>query len=113
AQCLAVGKDIPVPREQVYRDWLATKVNKTGVTGAVLERVRIAAISRERLVRRTHGNERKARRLERPDVRFEGDLAIVDGERFHNWLGHGIGRHRAFGFGALILVPPGTAHSGV
>ena len=110
AECFAVGNDMPVSRERVYRDWIAAKINQTA-TGVALERVRVAAISRERLVRRTQGSERKARRLERPDVRFEGDLAVVDGERFHKWLGHGIGRHRAFGFGALILVPPGTAHS--
>jgi CRISPR system Cascade subunit CasE len=109
-QCFAVGKDVPVSREQVYRDWIAAKVNQTGATGAILERVRIAAISRERLVRRTQGSERKTRRLERPDVRFEGELAVVDSERFQKWLAHGVGRHRAFGFGALILVPPGTAY---
>lgn len=111
ARCFVAGKDVPVSREQVYRDWIATKVNQPRTTGVTLDRVRVAAISRERLVRRTQGNERKARRLERPDVRFEGELVVVDGGRFHEWLAHGVGRHRAFGFGALILVPPGTAHA--
>jgi CRISPR system Cascade subunit CasE len=66
-------------------------------------------MSRERLLRRTHGNHRTTKRLERPDVRFEGDLTVRDAERFHEWLAHGIGRHRAFGFGALMLAPAAAA----
>ncbi|TMQ70500.1 MAG: type I-E CRISPR-associated protein Cas6/Cse3/CasE [Candidatus Eisenbacteria bacterium] len=111
ARCFAVGKDVAVAREKVYRDWIAAKVNQPDATGVTLDRVRVAAILRERLVRRTQGRGRKASRLERPDVRFEGDLVVVDGERLHEWLAHGVGRHRAFGFGALILVPPGTTHA--
>lgn len=111
ARCFAVGKDVAVSRETVYRDWIAGQVNQPNTTGVTLDHVRVAAMSRERLVRRTQGNERKARRLERPDVRFEGDVLVVDGGRFHEWLAHGVGRHRAFGFGALILVPPGTTHA--
>jgi CRISPR system Cascade subunit CasE len=111
AQCFAAGKDVAVSREQVYREWIAARVNRPITTGATLDGVRVAAISRERLVRRTQGNERKAMRLERPDVRFEGEVVVVDGGRFHEWLAHGVGRHRAFGFGALMLVPPGTVHA--
>lgn len=112
ARCFAAGKDVAMSREEVYGDWVAARINAVQRTGVRLERVRVAAVSRERLVRRTQGRERVARRLERPDVRFEGDLIVADGERFHKWLGRGVGRHRAFGFGALILVPPGTVHSG-
>lgn len=111
ARCFAAGQNVAVSRERAYRDWIAAKVNQPGTTGVTVDRVRVAAISRGRLVRRTQGAERKATRLERPDVRFEGDLVVVDDERFHEWLAHGVGRHRAFGFGALILVPPGTSHA--
>ncbi len=111
ARCFALGTEAVVAREDVYRDWLIAKLNQPDVTGVTLETVRVAAISRERLVRRTQGDKRQANRLERPDVRFEGDLVVVDGGRLNTWLAHGVGRHRAFGFGALILVPPGTAHA--
>jgi CRISPR system Cascade subunit CasE len=110
ARCLEVGPDVAVAREQVYRSWLEKRFADPESTGAAVERIRVAAISRERLVRRTHGEKREARRLERPDVRFEGDLVVVDGERFRRFLGHGVGRHRAFGFGALMVVPPGTSY---
>jgi CRISPR system Cascade subunit CasE len=111
ARCFAAGKDIDVSREQVYRDWITARINQENTTGVILERVRVAGISRERLTRRTQGSERRASRLERPDVRFEGELVVVNGARFQGWLTHGVGRHRAFGFGALMLVPPGTTHA--
>lgn len=111
ARCFAAGKEVAVSREQVYREWIASKINQPEVTGAALAWVRVAAMSRERLVRRTQGSERRAKRLERPDVRFEGEIVVVDGDRFYSWLARGIGRHRAFGFGALILVPPANGSS--
>jgi CRISPR system Cascade subunit CasE len=110
ARCFAIGKDVEVSREQVYRDWLTARVHQMS-TGAALERVRVTGFSREQLIRRTQGSERRARRLERPDVRFEGDMVVVDGERFREWVAHGVGRHRAFGFGAIILVPLRTTHA--
>lgn len=111
ARCFAAGEQTEVSREEVYRDWLTRKLGQQARTGVTVERVRVAGMSRERLVRRTQGEERTASRLERPDVRLEGDLIVADGERFLACLAHGVGRHRAFGFGALILVPPGTSYS--
>lgn len=111
ARCFALGREAVVAREDVYRDWLTAKLDQPAITGVTLESARVAAISRERLVRRTQGDKRQANRLERPDVRFEGNMIVVDGGRLNTWLAHGVGRHRAFGFGALILVPAGTAHA--
>jgi CRISPR system Cascade subunit CasE len=111
ARCFSAGKQTHVSREEVYRDWLTRRLGHQPTTGVRVERIRIAGMSRERLLRRGHGEQRTASRLERPDVRFEGDLVVDDGDRFLACLAHGVGRHRAFGFGALILVPPGTSHS--
>jgi CRISPR system Cascade subunit CasE len=108
ARCLSVGREVTVSREEVYREWLVARVNRAEETGASLEWVRVAAMSRERFIRRTHGSDRRAARLERPDVRFEGQLVVVDSERLQRWLARGVGRHRAFGFGAVMLVPPRT-----
>lgn len=99
-------------REEVYCQWLTERFNRRETTGVEVVAVRIAGFARERLVRRSQGAERQARTLDRPDVRFEGDLVIHDGHQFNRWLAHGVGRHRAFGFGALMLVPPGTTYSG-
>lgn len=110
SRCFAVGGDVAVSREAVYREWFAARLEDTAATGARLARVTVAGITRTRIVRRTQGAARQARVLERPDVHLEGDLLIEDGEAFLRFLAHGIGRHRAFGFGALIVVPPGTTH---
>jgi len=108
ARCFSLDANVAVSREAVYREWLTSRLgNET--TGARVQEVRIAAMSRERVVRRTQGDDRTPRRLERPDVRFEGTLVVTDTERFLDCLAHGVGRHRAFGFGALMLVPPGTS----
>lgn len=104
ARCFAAG-DEPVSRDVVYRDWLAAQINRD-ITGVTLKGARVVALSRRRLFRRTQGTERRGGRLERPDVRFEGELVVADGDRFNAWLAHGVGRHRAFGFGAVILAPP-------
>lgn len=100
-----------IAREEVYRAWFRERFDDEEKTGASLESVRIAGMTRTRVVRRTQGQERSAKVLERPDVHLEGDLLIRDGNVFLHFLARGIGRHRAFGFGALLVVPPGTSHS--
>lgn len=106
ARCFSVGGDVAVSREQVYVDWLTTRLDRPETTGVRVRRVGVAGMKRDRFVRRTQAAPRDTRRLERPDVEFVGELLVVDGGRFAGWLAHGVGRHRAFGFGAVILVPP-------
>jgi CRISPR system Cascade subunit CasE len=108
ARCFTAGPRTPVSREDVYREWLTRTMSRPSVTGVSVVRAGVAAMSRGRLVRRTHERARETHRLERPDVRFEGEMVVEDGERLLGYLGHGVGRHRAFGFGALMLTPPGT-----
>lgn len=111
AHCFKVGPDVVADREAVYRDWLTTRFGKPGDSGAAVESVRVAGMSRERLLRRMQDRTRTPKRLERTDVRFEGTLVVSDGERLLGLLRRGVGRHRAFGFGALMIVPPGQPYS--
>jgi CRISPR system Cascade subunit CasE len=108
ARCFAVEKGVPLSREGVYREWLERALSRPG-TGVVPRRVGVAAMSRTRLLRRTHGTSRASRQVERPDVTFEGEVVVEDGDLLLRYLAHGVGRHRAFGFGALMLTPAGTA----
>jgi CRISPR system Cascade subunit CasE len=108
ARCFAVDQGAPVSREEVYRQWLTRAVSRPTATGVRVTRVDIAGMSRGRLLRRTQEGGRRTRRVERPDVRFEGELVVEDGDLFLAYLAHGVGRHRAFGFGALMLTPPGA-----
>lgn len=108
ARCLGVARETPVSRDEVYCEWLRARMAHEDQAGATVERIAVTAMSRQVLVRRTQGAGRHARRLDRPDVRFAGELVVRDGRRLLEYLAHGVGRHRAFGFGALMLVPPGT-----
>jgi len=109
-------RDDPKPeREPVYRHWLADRLE---AAGARLEQARMTSFRLVPLVRRRHprpdsGEEEgrptrllaqgKRAAARRPEVVFEGTLEITDGESFARGLARGIGRHRAFGFGMLLL----------
>lgn len=92
-------------REEVYREWLGGQIQQHG--GAVLESGRMMAFQLTRLLRRTQdvGEGRIARGLTRPDVTFEGCLRVQHSDLFSQMLARGLGRHRAFGFGLLLLRP--------
>lgn len=108
-------------RAAVYRDWLAERFAAGGATlvEAALTRFRLGA-----LVRRSHASpagrtltlDGDAKRLtamgkrtaaRRPDATLEGVLEVKDSQRFAELLVRGVGRHRAFGFGMLLLRPAG------
>lgn len=96
-----------VDREAVYGDWFDELMGR--VAGVEVERRRLTAYRRVQLWRRTQkagGEGRAGRRLERPDALFHGVLRVTDGAAFGEVLRRGIGRHRAFGFGMLLLRPP-------
>lgn len=94
----------PASREEVYRSWLASELERHG--GARLLQFRLKGFQRQRLIRRDHDPARTAHAKERPDALFAGDLEVTDSARFGALLARGIGRHRAFGFGMLLLRPP-------
>lgn len=97
------GPRVPVDREQVYRDWLARELARDGAS--MLENAQLVGFQRAPLVRRTQGEQRTSHRIERPDARMEGTLTVTDPAAFRALLARGVGRHRAFGFGMLLLRP--------
>jgi len=91
-------------REVVYREWLGSALERSG--GAHLETAAIMQFHLEALLRRTQGERRTARpRLRKPDVTMQGALTVRHPEQFEALLRRGVGRHRAFGFGMLLLRP--------
>lgn len=91
----------PVDRAAVYREWLEREISRG--EGASLRSFEMAAFKRERLLRRDHGQARTAHAAERPEALLGGTLEVLDGEAFSALLARGVGRHRAFGFGMLLL----------
>ena len=87
-------------REEVYVDWLDKQFERRG--GAVLDRceTKLVSFQRTRAVRKLH-----RRYSEGPDALMRGELEITDGAKFSKLLADGIGRHRAYGYGMLLLRP--------
>lgn len=91
-------------REVVYADWLRSRLEQAGVV--TMECAGLDGYRRTRLHRRTQGAHRVARQVSFPEAWMSGVLVVRDPERFTGWLRHGVGRHRAFGFGMVVLRPP-------
>lgn len=106
--CDRLGSDAVIERPEVYRDWLIERLSDCAnlVTTADNEPcMRMTSFCRSRVGRRDL--DRKMRWIEGPDAVLEGVLEVTDPERFAALLARGVGRHRAFGFGMLLLRPAG------
>ena len=84
-------------REEVYKDWLAQRLERSG---ARLEAAKLKSFQRVRTVRRL-----RAHATEGPRAVMQGTVTIADAEAFANLLARGVGRHRAYGYGMLLLRP--------
>lgn len=84
-------------REDVYLDWLAARLAPV----ADLER----ESSRLHQFRRVRGL-RGGRRVEGPEAVIHGTLRVRDPQEFAELLFRGVGRHRSYGYGMLLLRPP-------
>jgi len=109
AAVLAKETDPSAQREASYRKWLDKELGRDGAAKLV-EAPRMVSFRRTRVLRRTQAatSGRQLKTIEGPDVLFRGLLEIADAEAFYKLLARGLGRHRAFGFGCLLLAPPGA-----
>lgn len=87
----------PGTREAIYLDWLAERLAPAAELEP--EATRLASFQRSRIIR-------GGKRLEGPDAVIHGTLRITDPTAFADCLARGIGRHRSYGFGMLLLRPP-------
>lgn len=96
------GRETP-PRAEVYRQWFMAQWGET----LRLEQVELLGMSaRSQLLRRARNGGNRLRVVERPQALFGADAVVQDGTAFAAQLARGIGRHRAFGFGMVLLAPP-------
>lgn len=93
---------MPRGREEVYVDWLSQQFQRHG--GAELETAKLVSFQRSRSVRAL-----RRRPFEGPSALLRGTLTVSESGDFAGLLGRGIGRHRAYGYGMLMLRPVGPA----
>lgn len=115
---------IPPSRDQIYLDWLVQRMRAATLSGGdfidtrgdvhepVVEFPRgalsISGFRRVKVLRRRASRDRSDKLgIERPDVIFTGELVIREPKEFNDLLKRGVGRHRAFGFGMVLLRPAG------
>ena len=84
-------------REEVYLDWLAKRLE--GAVDIERSQTVIARCERSMIIR-------NGRRIEGPDVIIQGTFSIVDPTAYAQLLARGIGRHRTYGYGMMMLRPP-------
>jgi len=91
-------------RETVYREWLGRELARNGAAEPI--DMQMTGFRLKRALRRD--GARKARAITRPDALFKGTLSIEEPEAFQSLLARGLGRHRGFGFGMLLLTAEST-----
>ena len=100
--------DAVLSREAVYAEWLKRQFE--GV--ADLHEIRMTEFSLSTVVRRAapQGEGARSKRpVQGPDAVFTGVLQVRNSAAFASLVARGIGRHRAFGFGMLLLKPAAAA----
>ncbi|MEN9490705.1 MAG: hypothetical protein RJA63_1154 [Pseudomonadota bacterium] len=100
------GPEGDLSRETVYAEWISRELARNDA--AKLEHISLDGFQLSASLRKgahTDG-KRPARRVAGPDAVFSGVLTVCDPAGFATLIERGIGRHRAFGFGMLLLRPP-------
>ena len=83
-------------REAVYRDWLAVRLGSAATLDPAT--TTLQRFERSRVARLGGAPEG-------PDATFQGELEVGDPDAFVQLLANGVGRHKAYGYGMLMLRP--------
>jgi len=106
--------DTPGDRAAAHGRWLAKELARGGA--ATLQTHRAVAFQLSPMARRNQrapgGQPQRATRVTHngllPDLTVRGQLRVDDASAFNQLLARGLGRHRSFGFGCLLLAPAGA-----
>ena len=102
----AVEGDGIAQRAVIYGDWLAKQFavdEAAKIIQAQMEGFRLIRVLRKAST--VENGKRKPLAVTGPDAVFKGKLQVGNPDAFVRLLARGVGRHRAFGFGMLLLKP--------
>lgn len=97
----------PLPdADEIYRSWLAERLARSGAQ-TTMEEMRFVWRRRAAIVRKDDKGRKAVhgRKGGGPDICVAGVLKVAEPDQFATLLARGVGRHRAFGFGMLLLRP--------
>lgn len=92
-------------RSEVYVEWLRALLLRQGgaeLVGATVTHYQLLGVTRKSK-KAAMDDARSSRLVSGPDVILAGQLRVADPQAFAQLLACGVGRHRAFGFGLLLL----------
>jgi CRISPR system Cascade subunit CasE len=95
-------------RARIYGEWLAKQFAVDGATQIIqaqMEEFRLTRVLRKESKSAGENGKRKSHAVTGPDAVFNGQLQVCNPDAFARLLARGVGRHRAFGFGMLLLRP--------
>ncbi len=98
-----LGESAPPSREDVYSRWLSVQMERHGCVE--LEECRLHLFENVRVVRKRRGPS-----ISGPSAVMKGTLTIGEGRAFSQLLKRGVGRHRSYGYGMLLLRPSVQRH---
>lgn len=96
-----------VDRAAVYVQWLREQLARQGgaeLVSATVARYQLLGVTRKAL-KPDSDDLRRSHIVTGPDVVVAGQLRVANPQEFAQLLARGVGRHRAFGFGLLLLRP--------
>lgn len=92
-------------RGDVYVQWLRELLARQGgaeLVDASVSRYQLLGVTRKSQ-KSSSDDKRRSRLVSGPDTVLAGQLRVTDTQAFAQLLARGVGRHRAFGFGLLLL----------
>jgi len=94
--------DAAPARAAVYCQWFTDRWEQA----LGFERIELHGLmARQSLLRRARNGQNRLLPVQRPQALFVAEAEVAQPQRFAELLARGIGRHRAFGFGMVLLSP--------
>ena len=87
-------------REEVYVEWLMTQLERLGGARLDPQQTKLISFRRKPAIYQLHGPS-----SEGPEAVMRGSITITHSDSFARLLARGVGRHRAYGYGMLLLRP--------
>ena len=89
-----------ITRAEAYCAWIAGLMKQQGGAEAAPESMTMSSFTLQQTRRKARGP-----RFSGPDATIKGVLEIRDADLFAELLSRGLGRHRAYGYGMLLVAP--------
>lgn len=104
--------DEPGNRDAAYGRWLGRELGRDGAASLLSHRALSFQLTpmarRGQLAAAPDSTVRRTRGGLLPELTVRGQLRVEDPRFFNALLARGLGRHRSFGFGCLLIAPPGA-----